>query len=366
MKGPILFLALSLIVTGCLNSIFTKYQDNQYVTPTRKFEQPVLQTLQMFIGESCAFLFYFANRRSRAAAASSLLSHDALKPALPRSKVIMLAIPSICDILGTTMMNLGLVYSPVSIYQMMRGALILFVAAFSILFLGKTITRIEWSSLFVVILGITIVGLSSNKNAGSEEVAAETSSKVAIGIALILLSQIFTATQFVVEEHIVGKWHIEPLQLVGYEGVFGGSITLVSMIMLYFPLGYQNQGPFDIVNSWREFSSNTAIIYTSLAIMVSIGLFNFFGITLTSKLSATARSTIDTCRTLLVWLVSLYLGWESFVALQLFGFGFLVFGTLVFNGAIVVDQYLPEWFSADKQRGAIRIVDTIDEQIERQ
>lgn len=46
-------------MVGCANSIFTKYQDNQCVencedpNPARRvlFEQPVWQTLQMFMGE---------------------------------------------------------------------------------------------------------------------------------------------------------------------------------------------------------------------------------------------------------------------------------------------------------------------------
>lgn len=52
---------------GCANSLFTKYQDNQCVencddpNPARRvlFEQPVWQTLQMFIGEVrfCLYLY---------------------------------------------------------------------------------------------------------------------------------------------------------------------------------------------------------------------------------------------------------------------------------------------------------------------
>ena len=34
-------------------------------------------------------------------------------------------------------MNVGLLYTPVSIYQMTRGALVLFVGAFSVLFLRR-------------------------------------------------------------------------------------------------------------------------------------------------------------------------------------------------------------------------------------
>lgn len=59
--------------------------------------------------------------------------------------------------------------------------------------------------------------------------------------------------------------------------------------------------------------------------------FNFFGLSVTRTVSATSRSTIDTCRTLFIWVVSLGLGWETFKWLQVVGFALLVYGTMVFN-----------------------------------
>jgi hypothetical protein len=59
--------------------------------------------------------------------------------------------------------------------------------------------------------------------------------------------------------------------------------------------------------------------------------FNFFGLSVTRTVSATSRSTIDTCRTLFIWIVSLGLGWETFKWLQVLGFALLVYGTFLFN-----------------------------------
>ena len=68
--------------------------------------------------------------------------------------------------------------------------------------------------------------------------------------------------------------------------------------------------------------------------MISIGGFNFFGLSVTRTVSATARSTIDTCRTLFIWIVSLGLGWETFKWLQIVGFALLVYGTFLFNDIV--------------------------------
>ena len=62
--------------------------------------------------------------------------------------------------------------------------------------------------------------------------------------------------------------------------------------------------------------------------------FNFFGLSVTRSVSATSRSTIDTCRTLFIWIVSLGLGWESFKWLQVAGFALLVYGTFLFNDIV--------------------------------
>jgi hypothetical protein len=62
--------------------------------------------------------------------------------------------------------------------------------------------------------------------------------------------------------------------------------------------------------------------------------FNFFGLSVTRRLSATPRATIDTCRTLFIWLVSLGLGWETFKWLQVLGFVLLVYGTFLVNDIV--------------------------------
>ena len=396
----IVFLVAGVLTTGCLNSIFTKYQDNQCVgncdDPNpgnqKKFEQPVLQTLQMFIGESTCWFVVLANyliynyqrKNYQPLLGSSSSSSPQAKPKrdVLLSKSLILCLPTVCDILGTTLMNLGLLYTPVSIYQMTRGALVIFVALFSVLFLKRHITRIEWLSLLLVFLGVGIVGLSGSKSHSEEQnsisnqlasgIASQTSKafnwKVFVGIGLILLAQVFTASQFVLEEHILSQLQITPAKVVGFEGSYGTVITFVSMIFLHLFIG---TGPFNLVEAFSQMFLNPNILLSSIAIMLSISCFNFFGISITNKLSATSRSTIDTCRTLLVWFVSMYLGWEYFKFLQLVGFSFLVFGTLVFNKVIFIDDYLPLFFkqglTIDDERSYSDSLlnDVVDEPIER-
>jgi len=69
---------------------------------------------------------------------------------------------------------------------------------------------------------------------------------------------------------------------------------------------------------------------------MTIAGFNVTGVMITKYASAAQRSTIDTCRTMVIWAVFLLLGKEKFLAGQLAGFAILLFGTLVYNEIIEV------------------------------
>ncbi|KAF2745378.1 integral membrane protein [Sporormia fimetaria CBS 119925] len=383
-KAVVPFLVAMMLVTGVCNTLLTKYQDMQCVkncepaNPRKRehFEQPVLQTLQMFIGEmGCwlvvgAFTLYerFISRRAGYEAISETNegtedgSEDSetrpvanpLKPAHPDAEgripmhgasVLLLALPAICDIVATTLMNVGLLFVAASIYQMTRGALVLFVGLFSVWFLKRHLGLYKWFSLVVVVVGVAIVGLAgyitkddkarpgAAAHSGDEYSTAARSQAVwtIIGVLMIAGAQIGTATQFVLEERIMEKYSMEPIKVVGWEGIFGFLFTLLGMIILHLAIG---TGYFNAKEGFYQMTHNRAIAVSSIFIMISIGCFNFFGLSVTRTVSATSRSTIDTCRTLFIWMVSLGLGWETFKWLQVVGFAFLVYGTFLFNDLV--------------------------------
>jgi len=403
------FLVGMMLLTGVCNTLLTKYQDNQCVgdcdnpDPSKRvhFEQPVIQTLQMFVGEAGCWLVVgimslYAKYFGKPTAATyqpvrttdddgthpddaSIRSHTALNGSgsngvhksatdgvLRGWRVVMLALPATCDICGTTLMNVGLLLVAASIYQMTRGALVLFVGLFSVMFLRRKLHLFQWLSLVGVVTGVAVVGLAgaiqpdkkpldvppsttSTAEFGSEAI------QVIVGVLMIAGAQIFTATQFVLEEWILERSKIEPLRVVGWEGFFGFTITLLGMLVLHLAVGMTpsgRNGPFDMVEGWRQFWEYRPVFISSILIMISIGGFNFFGLSVTRSVSATSRSTIDTCRTLFIWMVSLGLGWETFKWLQVVGFALLVYFTFLFNGLVQppfdflkvkeVEELLPE------------------------
>jgi multidrug transporter EmrE-like cation transporter len=258
-------------------------------TQPKLFEQPVLQTLQMFVGEAACWLvillnLVFQRLRSKSTTAHrdayqsvatedteeeerGLLNEDGSQPDNPSAsqtvvdptnivakaltdadhaaverqpltgkKILLLAGPAICDILGTTLMNVGLLFLAASIYQMLRGTCILFVGLFSVLFLKRHLSGMKWASLFVVVTGVAIVGLAGalgSKSHGPDY----------------------------------------PGEADG-TGVFGFSITLIGMGILHAAIGQTpggRGGYFDAREGFYQMFHYRSIGISSILIMISIG-----------------------------------------------------------------------------------------------
>ncbi|CAI2162448.1 12243_t:CDS:2 [Funneliformis geosporum] len=388
MGSKTLFLTIGMLISGVCNTILNKYQDMACVKDCDKknpeyFEQPIWQTFNMFVGETMCFVLVYAilvweyhQSRSYAPLASDGTVTDGSEDItvvdeddeiikvddefhgateeLTGWRVFLFGLPTLCDICGTTvrvktffyvkdLMNVGLIYTSASVYQMLRGAVVLFT--------GVSIVGMS-SILFP---SVKVLGSSENLSVNETEIISSTdpthsiiitdsnsaydnknsTTDAFIGVFFVLFAQIFTASQFVIEEKIMERYRVKPLRAVGLEGIFGLLTVLFGATILYFIIGIHHpDGYFDIPAGWNQIISFKQIWITGIAICFSIAFFNFFGLSVTRRLSATARSTIDTSRIVLVWTVSLFLGWESFSWLQVIGFVVLVLGTFTFNNVI--------------------------------
>ncbi|OAA54417.1 integral membrane protein [Cordyceps fumosorosea ARSEF 2679] len=357
-RAAVPFLVAMMLLTGVCNTLLTKYQDMQCVRhcdgdPNKRklFNQPVLQTAQMFVGEMGCWLViglmalysrFFGNAAAVADTEYQAINTDEAADIGPdadagaddddRRKgsllkgfgIVLLALPAVCDILGTTLMNAGLLLVAASIYQMTRGALVLFVGLFSVIFLRRHLFLFQWLALAGVVTGVAVVGLAGAiwpdekvRNTGEAVTGDDAdglsdAARAIVGVLLIAGAQVFTATQFVLEEWILENSPIEPIRVVGWEGIFGFLVTVGGMVFMHLIVGRTEAGrygAFDMVEGWREMTQYKPIWLTSLLIMISIG-------------------------TLFIWVVSLGLGWESFKWLQILGFAILVYATFIFNGIV--------------------------------
>lgn len=341
-----------MLVFGTCNTIVMKLQDQVVVGKDKdgkdiQFTHPYFQCANMFIGEFCC-LFVFLIRR----ALNKKQADDGKVPLSPGAQManqtqlktsinpLYLAIPATCDLVSSTLMFIALTQCAASVYQMMRGMIVIITALMSMLFLGKKQYIHHWLSLLSIISGVAVVGMigvmMSNKD-GESEGTTPTST---LGVVLIILSQCFTGIQFISEEKILAGYYLDPLLIVGLEG-FWGCLYYVILLPIFQHVNCDgalchNGKLEDSAKAFQEFGEQPRLILMSLAIIVSIGSFNACGVTITKNASAAQRSTVDTCRTLLIWCISLILGWEKFYWQELVGFFLLVCGTLVYNEIIIL------------------------------
>jgi drug/metabolite transporter (DMT)-like permease len=100
---------------------------------------------------------------------------------------------------------------------MLRGMKVLITAILSIIFLKKKLYRHHWTSVAVIFLGLILVGVAvlTDKSSGG---GIDTSP---LGIFILLLATVFSSCLYVVEEKILGKYTLDPLKVVGLEGLWG-------------------------------------------------------------------------------------------------------------------------------------------------
>ena len=57
---------------------------------------------------------------------------------------------------------------------------------------------------------------------------------------------------------------------------------------------------------------------------------------MTKELSATTRMVLDSVRTLVIWAISMLIGWQQFYFLQLIGFCILLIGMMLYNDIVIL------------------------------
>src|ERR1700760_4004069 len=100
---------------------------------------------------------------------------------------------------------------------MLKGCSVIIVAVMAHFWVkSKPQFKHHWISLIAIFLGVVLVGLSST--IFSDGMGEETKP---LGIVLLFCSQIFHGLLFISEERILGEYYLDPLYVVGCEGLYG-------------------------------------------------------------------------------------------------------------------------------------------------
>jgi drug/metabolite transporter (DMT)-like permease len=133
----------------------------------------------MFFGEFLCLIAFFVgylikkhkwNTRQQQAqneAIFDITPEDEEAPQLPKFNPFIFFPPACCDVMGTSLMYIGLNLTTASSYQMLRGAVIIFTGLLSVAFLRMRLQGFKWLGMGLVMFGLVIVGLCDIYESGA-------------------------------------------------------------------------------------------------------------------------------------------------------------------------------------------------------
>ncbi|KAJ8921116.1 hypothetical protein NQ315_013586 [Exocentrus adspersus] len=343
-----MLLAVVMVITGSINTLSTKWADEIDSKGkdgvVKKFNHPFFQASSMFLGELCCLIAFKILYKVYSLRSDGTEDVHELTKGNRNFNPLILFIPAMCDMTATSIMYIGLNLTYASSFQMFRGSVIIFVGLLSVGFLDRVLKNREWTGIFFVIAGLAIIGVADfvSKDTNTDN---HGKNDIITGDMLIVIAQIITAIQMVVEEKFVAGQDIPPLQAVGWEGLFGFLVLGFLQIPFYFihagPPVTDHVGDRleDAIDAFVQIGHSWKLGLAVTGTIISIAFFNFAGISVTKELSATTRMVLDSVRTIFIWIFSLAFLGQKFHWLQLIGFIFLLVGMCLYNGITFASSF---------------------------
>lgn len=164
--------------------------------------------------------------RKRTAHYDDLINNSKAQNKNPKFPMQWMALSAFFDIIGSFCQSTSLFLVEPSIYQMLKGGVILGCCFMSRCFLKTQIYRHHVLALCFTMVGFITVGVASIlKTEG--KVSNFTTGQTICGILLLILGIFFQSAQFVTQEYVLRKYSVDPARLVGLEGVFGVPMAIL-------------------------------------------------------------------------------------------------------------------------------------------
>jgi len=358
-KKPIAILMFLISGTAsvCVNKILYGIKSEGIDGSVHRFEKPWFTNWAMFLGMTLCLIGFFISRAIKKAQGKPV-------EVIPTKLYWALLIPATCDMVASYLMGVGLLWISSSIWQMLRGSILIFTAIFKVTYRKKKLFPAEIFGLIAVICALVIVGVSSFFTPGevvvedsssllsSDESSSGSSSQqpesvwfVVAGISLVVAAQAIQAFQTILEEKFLHDLSAPETLIVGMEGLYGFLLcSCITMPIAYFlPVPEETGFHEDTLDSFVMLGNNMVLLGVVILYVVVILVFNLSGMMITQVTDAMTRNIMEPIRTFLVWafmvfacLVFKTIGerinlWSL---LQLSGFIVLTFGVLVYNDVI--------------------------------
>ena len=329
-------------------------------------------TFGMFLGEFISFFYVYKLKQRKKKLNENRIEEQGdtvqeplreqayKRPPIPSN--LFFSITAGADLIASTMNIFGLSYLTSSIYQMMRGLQLFPICILSLIILKKPIYRHAILGICFLVIGCFLIGITGyNKD-------KEEGKKGLIGIFLICISQIFTSLENIIQEIFIKKYEVCPFQLIGFEGLWGGTLYIVLLIIFqniscdHFNdslkekiCSYNDKDKYhleDSIFAFKQFGDKISILGIYIFYILSIFLYNIVKINLIKLTSSTDKVVVDFIRSVFIWLFFLCFEpvkgtKESFDFLQLSGLCLIIIGNLIYNEFIVISFWKLNYYTRD-------------------
>jgi len=310
-----------------------------------KFHKPWFQTDTMFMGMTLSLVAYLILGKKDRAELNQKENEG------PNWKLYFSgAIPALCDLSATSLMNVQLLYINASVWQMLRGSMVIFSSIFCAFILKRAHFPYMWWAILGVVCALTVVGTAAvcSTGAGKEGVSE---SRALSAIFLTVVAQLIQASQLVFEDFLLHDHDTHPLQLVGLKGLWGFILcTTICFPIVQNVKSQEGNGVHEDLFDTFECLKNDPLLLIFVCLYVLFILFyNVGGMLVTNVFSAVYRTILEGLRTLCIWSVQLILyyslrnteygknntsvgeQWTRWSWMQLAGFSLLFTCSLMYN-----------------------------------
>jgi len=354
----VIFAVLALFITGSANTILTKVllttkavgEDGE----EHRFQKPFFGTANMFFSMCLVMpVFWCKGLMSKRRGANmhpdlgdALLPDQDNKGPSMAKQLLLVAPPSFLDLLSMGLMLIGMLFIPASVWQMLRGANIIFAAILTVLILGRRLYAFHWLGVALALLGVSLVSVAALSN---EHDSSQSSGNkhAAFGVGIVLIAQAVQAAQIILEEQLLNDVAMDPMLIVGVEGIWGLLFVAIIMPVLYVLPGSDHGHAEDSYDTAAMIQNNSLVQQVILMYMISVATYNVSGMMVTGALSGVMRVMLEATRTLCVWLFTLFWHyvvdpsspfgetWTNWSYLQALGFMVLIVGQATYGQKIV-------------------------------
>ncbi|OHS93859.1 hypothetical protein TRFO_02393 [Tritrichomonas foetus] len=398
-RGEKLAVIAGMLFFGTTTVVFRKLLYDQQAVGDPKyggihnFNKPWFLTTIMFAGMALALIVYEIERCIKKRVAKKLISEEGQllssignptetqETASYKKMFWVVCAPAFCDILATVLGNVGLLFIEASIWQMLRGSMVIFSTLFSHFILKRYHYPYMWWSIVIVIAALIVVGLGAVLASGIGKAGVSTAN-VIFAIFLTIAAQLFQASQIVVEEFLLHEQTASPVMIVGLEGMWGALISggiFMPIAQFAFPNMEEGNGIHE--DTWDSLlmckENPMLILFSIMYLLVNLGK-NLMGMFVIKVTSAVMRTILEGLRTLFIWIFNLIMyysmegttignhhpdlgeDWNKWSWMELGGFALLFTGMLTYNRILL----LPGFKYPDETKPQVNSLNTVEEKLD--